>query len=86
MAISLKDCQSDVNPHLFSPMTMPNSIIYCVSNTERKQRDLTQSYDKIPYTIRKWKGQESTLQTTKSSITQRLRTGLGQSDGLFTAI
>ena len=48
--------------------------------TKDKGRDLTQSYDKSPYTDRKiqkstWKHKNA----TKNSITQRLRTDLGQS-------
>ena len=43
---------------------------------KKKERDLTQSYDKNPYTDRKSKKQRD---KTKTSITQRLRTDLGRS-------
>ena len=51
-----------------------------------KGRDLTQSYDKSPYTNRNVK-RAVTTQTTpqKSSIKQRLRTDLGRSVGVTTA-
>ena len=50
----------------------------------RKGGDLTQSYDKSPYTNRNVK---VTTQTTpqKSSIKQQLRTDLGRSVGVTTA-
>ena len=44
-----------------------------------KGRYLTQSYDKSPYTRRKY---EKQLDNMKNSITQRLRTDLGLSDGV----
>ena len=53
-----------------------------------KGRDLTQSYDKSPYTNRNVKkGKVTTQQSTqqKSSIKQRLRTDLGRSVGVTTA-
>ena len=52
-----------------------------------KGRDLTQSYDKSPYTNRNVKRGKVTTQTTpqKSSIKQRLRTDLGRSVGVTTA-
>ena len=54
--------------------------------SREKGRDLTQSYDKSPYTNRNVK-RAVTTQTTpqKSSITQRLRTDLGRSVGVTTA-
>ena len=54
---------------------------------EKKGRDLTQSYDKSLYTNRNVK--RATWQhkdITKNSITQRLRTDLGRSDGVSTVI
>ena len=52
-----------------------------------KRRDLTQSYDKSPYTNRNVKRGKVTTQTTpqKSSIKQLLRTDLGRSVGVTTA-
>ena len=51
-----------------------------------KGRDLTQSYDKTPYTSRNVKGQsDNTNNATKSSITQRQRTDLGRSVWVTTA-
>ena len=54
------------------------------SNVDKKGRDLTQSYDKSPYTHRKI--QKASLQNTKTSpktsITQQLRTDLGRSVGV----
>ena len=52
----------------------------------QKGGDLTQSYDKSPYTHGNVK-REVTTQTTpqKSSIKQRLRTDLGRSVGVTTA-
>ena len=53
---------------------------------EKKGRDLTQSYDKNPYTDRTI--QKATWQhknATKTSITQRLRTELGRSVGVTIA-
>ena len=55
-----------------------------VSITRKRQQggDLTQSYDKSPYTNRNVKGQVTTQTTSqKSSIKQRLRTDLGRSVG-----
>ena len=47
---------------------------------EKKGRDLTQSYDKSPYTDRKIKKQRDNTKTPpKTSITQRLQTDLGRS-------
>ena len=46
----------------------------------REKRDLTQSYDKIPYAYRKLQKKQRRWQhknVTKISITQRLRTDLG---------
>ena len=52
-----------------------------------KGRDLTQSYDKSPYTNRNVQRGKVTTQTTpqKSSIKQRLRTDLGRSVGVTKA-
>ena len=51
-----------------------------------KERDLTQSYDKIPYTDGKIQKQHDNTKTPpKSSITQRLRTDLGRSVGVAIA-
>ena len=52
----------------------------------QKGGDLTQSYDKSPYTHGNFK-RAVTTQTTpqKSSIKQRLRTDLGRSVGVTTA-
>ena len=49
-----------------------------------KGRDLTQSYDKIPYNQRKiQKSNTTTLKNaTKTLITQRLRIDLGRSVGV----
>ena len=47
---------------------------------KRKRRDLTQSYDKSPYTDRKSKKQRDNTKTPpETSITQRLQTDLGRS-------
>ena len=54
---------------------------------KEKGRDLTQSYDKSPYTnrnVKRAKWQHKKMQQ-KSSITQRLRTDLGRSVGVTTA-
>ena len=49
-------------------------------------RDLTQSYDKSPYTSRNVKrANDNTNNVTKNSITQRFRTDLGRSVGVTTA-
>ena len=55
-------------------------------NKDKKGGDLTQSYDKSPYTHGNVK-RAVTTQTTpqKSSIKQRLRTDLGRSVGVTTA-
>ena len=51
-----------------------------------KGRDLTQSYDKSPYTSRNVKREKwQHKQRQKSSITQRLRTELGRSVVVTTA-
>ena len=51
-----------------------------------KGRDLTQSYDKSPYTNKNViRAGDNTKNATKSSITQRLRTDLGWSVGVTTA-
>ena len=48
-----------------------------------KEGDLTQSYDKTPYTNRKFENQRTTHTTPpKTLITQRLRTDLGRSVGV----
>ena len=47
-----------------------------------KEGDLTQSYDKTPYTNRKFENQRSTQTPPKTSITQRLRTDLERSVGV----
>ena len=55
-------------------------ILQYYDSIREKGRDLTQSYDKSPYNIRKI--QKATWQhknATKTSITQRLRTDLGRS-------
>ena len=51
--------------------------------TREKGRDLTQSYDKSPYTDRKSKKQRDNTKTPPTtSITQRLQTDLGRSVGV----
>ena len=58
-------------------------------NTRKKGRDLTQSYDKSPYTHRKKsKKQHDNIKnaTKKTSITQRLQTDSGRSLWVTTAI
>ena len=48
-----------------------------------KEGDLTQSYDKNPYTNRKFETKGQHTQTPpKTSITQQLRTDLGRSVGV----
>ena len=48
-----------------------------------KGRDLTQSYDKSPYIVRKSQKQHDNTKTPpKTSITQRLRTELGRLVGV----
>ena len=55
--------------------------ILCYSlDIREKGRDLTQSYDKSPYTNR-----NNTTMPPKTLITQRLRTDLGRSVGVTTA-
>ena len=52
----------------------------------QKGGDLTQSYDKSPYTHGNVKtGSDNTNNATKSSIKRRLRTDLGRSVGVTTA-
>ena len=51
----------------------------------QKGGDLTQSYDKSPYTNRNVKGQSDNTTPQKSSIKQQLRTDLGRSVGVTTA-
>ena len=59
---------------------------YRITRTRQKGGDLTQSYDKSPYTNRNVKGQVTTQTTPqKSSIKQRLRTDLGRSVGVTKA-
>ena len=49
-----------------------------------KEGDLTQSYDKTPYTNRKFEKPKDNTQTPpKTSITQRLQTDLGRSVGVI---
>ena len=56
------------------------------TGVREKGWDLTQSYDKSPYTHRKPKKKSDNTQTSpKTSITQRLRTDLGRSAGATTA-
>ena len=56
-----------------------NQIIF----QREKEGDLTQSYDKTPYTNRKFENQRTTHKRhKKTSITQRLRTDLGRSVGV----
>ena len=58
-------------------MLLPGDI------SKKKRRDLSQSYDKSPYTKRNVKsvtGQHKDV--TKNSITQRLRTDFGRSNGV----
>ena len=51
-----------------------------------KVRDLTQSYDKSPYTNRDVKGQSDNTNNATSTITQRLRTDLERSVRVTTAV
>ena len=54
-----------------------------LSKVREKEGDLTQSYDKTPYTNRKFENQRTTHTTPpKTSITQQLRTDLGRSVGV----
>ena len=56
-------------------------------NQREKEGDLTQSFDKTPYTNRINRKQKDNTQTPpKTSITQRLRTDLGRSVGVTTVI
>ena len=48
--------------------------------------DLTQSYDKNPYTNRKFENNGQHKNATKTTITQRLRTNLGRSVEVATVI
>ena len=43
---------------------------------------MTNTYDKSPHTIGKWKSRENTKTPSKTSVIQRLRTDLGRSFGL----
>ena len=57
----------------------------CIIIVCEKGRDLTQSYDKSPYTNKKSKPQRDNTKTPpKTSITQRLRTDIGRSVGVTT--
>ena len=84
---------------LFSPLRFQRLVISCFDVAEislkrcniipqkKKGRDLTQSYDKSPYTNRndkraKWQHKQC---HKKGSITQRLRTDLGRSVGVHMA-
>ena len=61
------------------------TVLRIRNNSQReKEGDLTQSYDKTPYTNRKFENQRTTHTQTpqKTSITQRLRTDLGRSVGV----
>ena len=80
---------------LSSPHSLNNIDFASVSDTRllfkefqgEKDRDLTQSYDKIPYTQSQSKIHKATWQhkhATKTLITQRLRTDLGRSVALTT--
>ena len=62
--------------------TLPT--LYACGILREKEGDLTQSYDKTPYTNRKFENQRTTHTQTppKTSITQRLRTDLGRSVGV----
>ena len=56
---------------------------HCMQWQREKGRDLTQSYDKNPYTTEKSKKQRDNTKTPpQTSITQRLRTDLGRSVGV----
>ena len=78
--------------HLVENFTLPPSLFVwidtalCLFLCRQKGGDLTQSYDKSPYTHGNVK-RAVTTQTTpqKSSIKQRLRTDLGRSVGVTTA-
>ena len=65
-----------------------NAFIFKNGNRREKGRHLTQSYDKSPYIDRKiQKAIQQHKNPTKTSITcKRLRTDLGQSVGVTTAI
>ena len=55
-----------------------------ISFQREKEGDLTQSYDKTPYTNRNFENQRTTQKRhQKTSITQRLRTDLGRSVGVI---
>ena len=57
-----------------------------LNTLKEKQRDLTLSYDKSPYTHRKiQKATRQNKSPPKTSITQRLRTDLGRSVGVTIA-
>ena len=60
--------------------------LHIATQKKNKGRDLTQSYGNSPFTSRNVKKGKVTTQTMpkKSSITQRLRTGLGRSVGVTT--
>ena len=61
-------------------------VIFIIMITRQKGGDLTQSYDKSPYTHGNVKRAVTTQTTSqKSSIKQRLRTDLGRSVGVTTA-
>ena len=45
---------------------------------DTKQRNLTQSYEKCPFTIRKWKSRDSRETPSNTSITWRVQTDLGR--------
>ena len=55
---------------------------YLYFNLREKRRDLTQSYDKGLYTLRKIKNNVTTQNAPETSITQRLWTNIGRSVGV----
>ena len=63
--------------------TMILPFINYIEQVREKEGDLNQSYDKTPYTNRKFYNPKDNTQTPpQNSITQRLRTDLGRSVGV----
>ena len=64
-----------------SSLRLKNKYLY----QREKGRDLTQSFDKSPYTHEKIKNNVTIQNATKTSITQLLQADLGRSVGVTTA-
>ena len=78
--------KSTVEKCLYACKSWCKRILRSQCIARQKGGDLTQSYDKSPYTNRNVKrASDNTNNATKSSIKQRLRTDLGRSVGVTKA-